>query len=42
VDEEASPTLLKLSLLEEDLFGDGMGLRHNPLFMDGDKMSRNP
>jgi hypothetical protein len=30
VDEEASPALLELSLLEEDLLGNGMGLRHNP------------
>jgi hypothetical protein len=42
VDEEASPALLKLSLLEEDFFGDGMGLRHNPLLMSGGKKVEDP
>ncbi len=37
VDEETSLTLLHLSLLEEDLFGDGMCLRHNPLLVCGDE-----
>jgi hypothetical protein len=35
VDEEASPALIGLSLLEEHLLGNGMGLRHNPLLMSG-------